>query len=124
MSIEKPNIKDVCTLFTLLKETKNLTLESITSDTVNKYFVFHSVQIIGEAAHNIGEEIINKYKGKEYGDVKWGYFAELRHEIVHEYFEVDDEETEKVLRKIWQLITSGELAGLGSKIAKIIEVEE
>lgn len=68
------------------------------------------LEIIGEAAKNIPENIRKKYP-----DIEWKKIAGIRNIIIHAYFELD-------LDLIWDVIQN-KLSGLKKKIKIILEKE-
>ena len=65
------------------------------------------IEIIGEAANNISEEIKNKFI-----EIQWRQITGLRHVLVHEYFGVDN-------RLIWQIIID-DIPALKIKIKEVL----
>lgn len=56
------------------------------SDDLLQVWIVHHLQIIGEAASRLSEEIRIQHP-----DVPWGQMIGMRHILVHGYFEVDRE---------------------------------
>lgn len=73
--------------------------------------VVRNLEIIGEAAKNIPEDVRVKYQ-----NVNWRGMAGLRNRIIHKYFGVD-------LKIIW-LIIKEELPRLKAQIEQILEKGE
>ena len=65
------------------------------------------IEIIGEAANNISEEVKNKCT-----EIQWRQITGLRHVLVHEYFGVDN-------RLIWQIIVD-DIPALKVKIKEVL----
>ena len=72
--------------------------------------VLRNLEIIGEAARNVPEDISRKYS-----TVPWRRVVGLRNVVVHQYFGVD-------LSVVW-VIVSSQLGELKEGIEKIIEDE-
>ena len=70
--------------------------------------VVRNLEVIGEAAKNVPEEI-----KKKYSFIPWLQITGLRNKIIHAYFVVD-------LKIIWQIIQK-DLPELKESIRKIIE---
>jgi len=73
--------------------TKGLTYEEFVEDEKTMDAVLRNLEVIGEAARNIPEEL----RG-EYPDVEWHRMIGLRNIISHEYFGVD-------MQIIWEVAT-------------------
>jgi uncharacterized protein with HEPN domain len=58
--------------------------EDFINDKKTIYSVVHAIEIIGEAAKNVPEQIRTKYP-----DVPWKQMAGMRDKLIHEYFGVD-----------------------------------
>lgn len=65
------------------------------------------IEIIGEAANNISEEVKNKFT-----EIQWRQITGLRHVLVHEYFGVDT-------KLIWQIIAD-DIPELKIKIKEVL----
>ncbi len=73
--------------------TKDLTYEGFVKDEMVVDAVIRNIEIIGEAARNIPEDV-----REEYPDVPWRRMIGLRNIAVHEYFGVD-------LSIVWEITT-------------------
>jgi uncharacterized protein with HEPN domain len=73
--------------------TKGLTYEAFEKNDMSVDAVIRNLEIIGEAARNIPEDIREKFPG-----IPWTRMIGLRNIAVHEYFGVD-------LGIIWEIIT-------------------
>ena len=81
--------------------------EYLQNELIQKWMVYH-LQIIGEAANKISNEVQNKFFS-----ISWPQIIGLRNIIVHEYFGIDVEE-------IWNTVMI-DIPNLKIKILKIIE---
>ncbi len=68
---------------------ENLSYEEFKADERTNFAVIRCLEIIGEAAKSIPEEIRSKYN-----DVPWKDIAGLRDKIIHGYFEIN-------LMRVW-----------------------
>ena len=69
------------------------TCETFVKDNMRRNAVIRSLEIIGEAAKNIPEELRNQYH-----DIPWKRMAGMRDKLIHGYFGVDYE-------SVWSLAT-------------------
>ncbi len=81
--------------------------EYLQNELIQKWMIYH-LQIIGEAANKISNEVQNKFPS-----ISWSQIIGLRNIIVHEYFGIDEEE-------IWNTVMI-DIPNLKIKILKIIE---
>lgn len=72
---------------------ENLGFKDFKSDNKTIDAVVRNLEIIGEAANMLPEDIKNKSKG-----IKWRRIVGLRNRVIHEYFGVD-------LEIVWKIIT-------------------
>ncbi|GAB4581914.1 MAG: DUF86 domain-containing protein [Anaerolineales bacterium] len=73
--------------------------------------VIRSLEVIGEAARLVSEEIRTKYS-----DIPWKQIVGMRHRLIHEYFRVN-------LKTVWEA-TQNDLPGLVEKLKTIIPPDE
>lgn len=69
------------------------TAEEFKKDQLKIDAVVRNLEIIGEAANHISEEIIEKYS-----EIPWQKMISMRNKVLHEYFGVDEE-------TLWKTIT-------------------
>ncbi len=72
---------------------QNETYESFIQDNMRRNAVIRSLEIIGEAAKNIPDELRDSYP-----DIPWKRMAGMRDKLIHGYFGVD-------YKSVWSLIT-------------------
>lgn len=66
--------------------TKGLSSKDFEADWKTVDAVVRNLEIIGEAAKNMPEEIIEKYP-----EIPWSSMVSMRNKVIHEYFGVDVE---------------------------------
>ncbi len=101
----------------LLKRSTNLTYEEFIENEDLKRAFIRSLEVIGEAAKKIPQEIRDKYP-----DIPWREIAGMRDKLVHEYFGISYEivwETIKedipfLKRKIEEVLREERRAGFAS----------
>jgi uncharacterized protein with HEPN domain len=70
----------------ILRYTEGMTFDEFTSDERTYDAVIRNIEILGEAAKNISDDIKAKYT-----HVEWRAIAALRNIVAHAYFSVKDE---------------------------------
>ncbi len=88
--------------------TNNSNFEMFCSNSMAKFAVIKQIEIIGEAANHISEEVVSNAP-----EVDWIKIIAVRNIFVHEYFGIDD----KIL---WDIIQT-DLPVLKNQIIKILE---
>lgn len=82
--------------------------EDFINDKKTIYSVVRAIEIIGEAAKNVPEQIRTKYP-----DVPWKHMAGMRDKLIHEYFGVD-------LEILWKT-AKDDLPRLKTPVSKVFE---
>jgi len=90
--------------------TSGVTYEAFLADTKTQDAVIRNLEIIGEAAKNLSEEMRTKRP-----DIPWKSMAGIRDKLIHHYFGVN-------LDIVWQVVTA-ELPQVLTPLAKILEEE-
>ncbi|MCD4810430.1 MAG: DUF86 domain-containing protein [Methanosarcinales archaeon] len=82
--------------------------EDFIKDKKTIYSVVRAIEIIGEAAKNVPEQIRTKYP-----DVPWKQMAGMRDKLIHEYFGVD-------LEILWET-AKDDVPRLKTAVSKVFE---
>ncbi|MFC1770381.1 DUF86 domain-containing protein [Candidatus Margulisiibacteriota bacterium] len=86
---------------------QNQTYDDFDKKSMFRNATLKQLEIIGEAANNISNNIKNLYP-----DIEWREMVDFRNFSIHEYFDIDP-------RIVWDIITI-DLNNLKSKIQKIL----
>jgi uncharacterized protein with HEPN domain len=89
------------------KFSENINYEEFIKDKKINYAVVRCIEIIGEAAKQVSEEIRSKYP-----HVPWKEMAGMRDKVIHFYFGVN-------LEKVWLVVTR-DIPKLKPEIQKIL----
>lgn len=92
------------------KYTAGLSLDDLSSDEKTLDAVIRNLEVIGEAAKNIPNDIRNRYPS-----VEWKRVGGLRDILIHQYFGID-------LDIIWDIVIN-KLPILSTQIQQILEEE-
>ncbi len=88
-------LKDILEAINSIEEfTAGMSLEEFSEDDKTSSAVLRKLEIIGEAAKNIPEQV-----KKEYPDIPWKDMARIRDKVTHSYFGVDHEIVWKVVKE-------------------------
>lgn len=87
---------------------KGITYEDFASDEKTNYAVVRCIEIIGEAAKNIPENIRRKYP-----DIPWKKMSGMRDKTSHFYFGID-------MKKVW-LAVKRDIPKIKTQIRKILK---
>lgn len=102
-------LQDILTSLSRIDDyTKDLSSEDLDNDWKTIDAVVRNLEIIGEAARNMPEEVVEKYP-----DVPWGGMVSMRNKVIHEYFGVD-------LDILWKTVKE-DLPLLKEQIVSILE---
>lgn len=91
----------------IVEYTSGLTREGFLADRMRLDAVVRNLEIIGEAAQRLSEQM-----RKRTPDIEWRQIIGLRNRIVHEYFGVDTE-------IVWQIV-SHDLPKLRLRLASVL----
>jgi uncharacterized protein with HEPN domain len=88
--------------------TEDVTYEEFIKDKKTSYAVVRCIEIIGEAAKNIPDDVIERYP-----DIPWKKMAGMRDKISHFYFGID-------MKKVW-LAVKRDIPKIKPQIKKILK---
>jgi uncharacterized protein with HEPN domain len=88
--------------------TENVTYEEFIKDKKTSYAVVRCIEIIGEAAKNIPDDVRESYP-----DIPWKKMAGMRDKISHFYFGID-------MKKVW-LAVKRDIPKIKPQIKKILK---
>jgi len=109
MRNDKLYLKDILKAMNKINQyTENLSKEEFKEKEMIVDAVLRNIEIIGEAANQLSENIYEKYD-----EIPWSKMIGLRNIVTHKYFGVD-------LNIIWQIITVN-IPEVKPKIQKILE---
>ncbi|MEN9334559.1 MAG: hypothetical protein RLY35_1739 [Bacteroidota bacterium] len=94
----------------VLEYSKDLSLHQFQVGGMSKDAIYYNFQVLGEGVKHIPFHFQNKHK-----NIPWMYMAALRNDIVHEYFDPDDE----IVWNIIQLDLPKNLMDLQAVLEKI-----
>lgn len=86
----------------------DMTMQKFEADERTSYAVIRALEVAGEAARHIPEEIVQRYP-----KVPWGDMIGMRNVLIHDYIEVD-------LEAVW-LTVKEDLPEAEKEIRRIIE---
>ncbi|MCP9469507.1 MAG: DUF86 domain-containing protein [Nitrospira sp.] len=85
--------------------------QAFEQDELIQVWVFHHIQIIGEAAANLGQDFHEAHP-----EVPWPQIVAMRNVLVHEYFGVD-------LGEVWKTVER-DLPGFKCAVEKLLKALE
>lgn len=88
--------------------TRGTGFEEFTNNSMKKFATIKQLEIIGEAANHISDEMKCKYP-----DIEWREITGLRNILIHEYFGVDE-------HIVWAII-SNDIPKLKNQISQILK---
>jgi len=94
----------------IVRFTSQMSFEEFVEDEKTYDAVVRNLEIIGEAAKNVPEDV-----REEFPSIEWRKIAGLRDIIAHEYFGIDDD-------ILWDIIQS-KVESLQEEITRIMEAE-
>lgn len=77
---------------TILEHTEDVTFEAFLNDKILYAAMVYYTMIIGEASYKLSKEFV-----AEYNETNWRAIADMRHHLVHGYYQVNP-------RDIWDVI--------------------
>jgi len=91
----------------ILNRVTGITLEELTSDRILFGGIVYHTMIIGEAAYKLSHEFIDSHP-----DTPWLKIADMRHHLVHGYYQVDS-------RIVW-LVIQNNLRPLREQVSRYL----
>jgi len=104
------DIKSACQK--VARYTSDLRFEQFITDEKTHDAVIHNLEIIGEAAKHIPDEVRQRYS-----EIEWRKISGMRDIVAHEYFGIDDEivwdviqhQAPKLLQQVTEILTAEEI---------------
>ena len=78
---------------TILERTGDMTYDALISDKIQFGGIVYFTMIIGEASYKLSREFV-----KTYSQVEWDVIANMRHHIVHGYYQVNPKDVWSVIQ--------------------------
>lgn len=69
-------------------------LSDIVSNAILRHAITWNIQVIGEASNNLSKEFVESHP-----DTNWRGVIGMRHVLVHDYYQIDEEE-------LWNVVTN------------------
>lgn len=88
MRDDKERLQDILDSINHIEKYAVKGFEAFSQDELIQVWFLHHLQIIGEAARSLSQNLTDKYP-----EVPWGEIIGLRNVLVHNYFEIDQEVT-------------------------------
>ena len=89
---------------------EGITWEEFERSDLHQYAVFKAIEILGEAARLVSEEI-----QRAHPEIPWGPIAGMRNRLIHEYFRID-------LPTVWQTVRD-EIVPLVAQLEPLVPPE-
>ncbi|MBR0046950.1 MAG: DUF86 domain-containing protein [Bacteroidaceae bacterium] len=93
---------------TILERAQGQTFESLTKDKIVYGGIVYYTMIIGEAAYKLSRDFVATYN-----QVDWDVIANMRHHLVHGYYQVN-------AKDVWDVIQS-DLKPLQDQVTQLLE---
>ena len=93
---------------TILERAQGQTFESLTKDKIVFGGIVYYTMIIGEAAYKLSRDFVATYN-----QVDWAVIANMRHHLVHGYYQVN-------AKDVWDVIQS-DLKPLQNQVTQLLE---
>ena len=78
---------------TIMERAKSMTYEELVSDKIQFGGIVYYTMIIGEASYKLSRKFVNAYP-----QVEWDVIANMRHHIVHGYYQVNPKDVWTVIQ--------------------------
>ena len=93
---------------TILERAEGLTFEDLTKDKIVFGGIVYYTMIIGEAAYKLSRDFVATYR-----QVDWDVIANMRHHLVHGYYQVNAQD-------VWDVIQA-DLKPLQEQVTKLLD---
>jgi uncharacterized protein with HEPN domain len=84
MRSDRERLLDILEAIGKIQSRQGMTRSSFDTSDLLQVWIVHYLQIIGEAASRLSDEIRERFP-----DISWGQIIGMRHVLVHGYFDVD-----------------------------------
>ncbi|MEJ5349028.1 MAG: DUF86 domain-containing protein [Desulfosoma sp.] len=108
----KERLRDILDAIARIERYASRGREAFEQDELIQVWIFHHIQIIGEAAANLGRTFHEAHP-----EVPWSQIVAMRNVLVHEYFGVD-------LGEVWKTVERDLPAFKGAVEALLRQLEE
>ena len=94
MRDDKERLVDILDAIKILEKSLHPNKELYLLNELEFLGVIRCIEVLGEACKNLSDDFKNKYP-----DVPWRQIANMRNILIHQYFKIDTEKVEKVVKQ-------------------------
>jgi uncharacterized protein with HEPN domain len=105
---DKERLLDMMEAIEKMEKYSSLGYPAFLSEERNQIWVIHYLQVIGEAANYLSDDLTTKYS-----DIPWADIVGLRNLLVHQYFGID-------LERVWETVEH-DIPVLKSRVEEILK---